>query len=283
MSVTDEKNENAHEFYNGPALEAYRKFMGDHWHHGDPDAENVGLSMLRSQQLLVERIVGLTGIQPGGKGIDFGSGIGGPTSHMAKVSGASFVGVTDVQLLNDVATERARGMGLKEEQVRFQTLPLKVGYKNLPFDDRMFDAATFFESVCHVADKATLFLELARVLKRGGRLAGTDWVQRPFGENQTEEQIMKYMAPVNEHIHIPWHARVEQYAEMMEKAGLKVIIARDIFPGIKCWGTTPKEQTSEWLNYQGSVPEKFREGKKALDNAREAGVFSVGMWVAVKP
>jgi len=268
------------EFYDN-ALHCYQHFMGDRWHTGDPDAEAVGLSPLRACQLLEERVVGLSGLQAGGKAIDFGSGIGGPTCHMAKVTGASFVGVTNNDRLNEIARKKALEGGLGE-RVSFRTLE-DTGYKNLPFPDGDFDAATFFESVCHVPDKQALFRQLARVLKSGGRLAGTDWIQRPYGPHQTEEQILKYMGPVNEHIAIPWHGTVEQYKQLMEEAGLQVIIARDLFAGTKCWGSTPAEQRDDWLNYQGPDATTFRLGKQALDAAREAGVFSVGMWVAIKP
>jgi tocopherol O-methyltransferase len=268
------------QFYDS-ALHCYQQIMGDRWHHGDPEAENAGLPSLRACQILEERIVALSGLPVGGKAIDFGSGIGGPTCHMAKVSGASFVGVTNNERLNQTARAKAAQIGLGEK-VTFLTLE-DTGYKNLPFAEGTFDAATFFESVCHVPDKAALFRELARVLKRGGRVAGTDWVQRPFGPYQTEEQIMKFMEPVNEHIAIPWHGTVGDYKKLMEEAGLRVAVARDLFPGIECWGSTPDSERSEWINYEGPEAEMFRKGKQALDDARKAGVFSVGMWVAVKP
>lgn len=37
-----------------------------------------------------------------------------------------------------------------------------------------------------------------------------------------------------------------------------------------------------WLNYDGDEGEVFQDGKRALDAAREAGTFTVGMFVAVK-
>jgi tocopherol O-methyltransferase len=274
------------EFYDS-ALHAYQALMGDRWHHGDPDAEDAGHSAVRACEILEERIVALAGLTAGGKALDFGSGIGGPTCHMAKVSGASFVGVTNNDRLNTVAREKARSLGLAE-RVTFKTLS-DTGYKSLSDPDNegfppgTLDVVTFYESICHVPEKKVLFRELARLLKPGGRLAGTDWIQRPYGENQSYMQIMKYMGLVNEHIAIPAHGTLESYAQMMDEAGLKVCVARDLFQGVKCWGSTPKEQTSEWLEYKGPEQEKFRKGKQALDAAREAGVFSVGMWVAMKP
>lgn len=268
------------EFYDS-ALHAYQKTMGDRWHHGDPEAEAKGLSILEACRVLEEKLVTLSGLKAGDRALDFGSGIGGPTLHMAKVSSATFVGVTNNERLNQKAREKAAEVGLADK-VSFLTLD-DLGYQNLPFADGTFDVATFYESVCHLSDKAALFRELARVLKPGGRLVGIDWLQRPFGEHQTDEQIMKFMGPVNQHICIPHHGTVQSYKQMMEDASLKVLVARDMFEGVKCWGSTPDDERPLWLNYEGPAADVFHNGKKALDDAREAGVFTVGMFSAAKP
>ncbi len=267
--------------YYDNALHAYQQVMGDRWHHGDPEATTVGLPRMRCCEILEERIVALTGLGVGGKALDFGSGIGGPTCHMAKVSGASFVGVTNNERLNTVGRSRIAGLGLAE-RVSLVTLE-DTGYKSLPFPDNTFDAATFYESVCHLPDKQAFFREINRVLKPGGRLGGEDWIQRPFGDLQTEQQIMKYMTPVNELFTIPWHGTVEGYRDMMLEAGLEVPIARDLYPGITCWGAAQDAEMPHWLGYEGVEATQFREGERALLTAREVGVFTIGIWIAQKP
>jgi tocopherol O-methyltransferase len=266
-------------FYDS-ALHCYQEIMGDRWHHADPDALAVGLPRLRGCELLEERIAGLCGLGPGDAAIDFGSGIGGPTIHMARVTGASFVGVTNNERINAIARAKAARLGL-EGQVSFRTVD-DVGYKSLPFGDGAFRAATFYESVCHLTDKAALFRELARVLAPGGRLAGMDWIQRTFGEHQTEADVIRFMAPVNEAISIPWHGTVEGYRRLLEDAGLEVVIARDLYPGVRCWSAVQDDETPAWVGYEGPDQHMFRRGEQALAAARRAGVFSVGMWVAVK-
>lgn len=268
------------EFYDS-ALHCYQKIMGDRWHHADPDALAAGLPRLRGCEILEERIVSLCGLAAGGTAIDFGSGIGGPTIHMAKVSGAAFVGVSNNERLNDLAREKAAQVALSH-LVSFQTLD-DLGYKNLPFDDGTFDVATFYESVCHVPDKAALFRELARVLKPGGRLGGMDWIQRAFGEHQSDEQILRFMGAVNEAISIPSHGTVESYRRFMTDAGLEVAIARDLYPNIACWSAVQDDETPAWTTYEGPEQQMFRQGEEALAAARRAGVFSVGMWIARKP
>jgi tocopherol O-methyltransferase len=70
---------------------------------------------------------------------------------------------------------------------------------------------------------------------------------------------------------------------MMTTAGFEVTIARDMFEGVKCWGSTPTEERPQWVNYEGPDSSRFRAGKAALDAARAAGVFTVGFFAATKP
>lgn len=281
VNYTDQEVSHEHKVqqYYDHALPCYSQIMGNRWHHGDPDAVEAGIPRIRCCEMLEEKVAALSGLDATKKVLDFGCGVGGPTLHMAKVSGASFIGVSNNERLNIKARENAKKAGL-EEKATFITLD-DTGYQNLPFPDNTFDAVTFYESICHLPDKAKAFAEFARVLKPHGRIVGDDWVQRPFGAHQTESQIMKYMEPVNRWYFIPWHATVEGYKEMMEDAGLDVFIARDLYPGAKCW-TFQDEQTPEWLTYEGPESELFREGEKALVAARQAGVFSVGLWGAEK-
>jgi tocopherol O-methyltransferase len=276
-----EHEQKVREFYDS-ALHCYQSIMGDRWHHGDPAAEAKGLSVLEACRVLEEDLVKQSGLKAGGAALDFGSGIGGPTLHMAKVSGASFTGVTNNEGLNVRAREKARESGLSDK-VSFLTIG-NTDYKTLPaFPDGHFDVVTFYESVCHLSDKDAFFKAAFRVLKPQGRLVGIDWLERAFGPFTTQEQIAKFIQPVNETTCFSELGTVQSYKAGMEKAGFQVSVAKDMFEGVKCWGSTPDTERSQWLDYEGPEGERFRDCKTALDAAREAGVFTVGMFVAVKP
>jgi tocopherol O-methyltransferase len=268
------------EFYDS-ATHCYESIMGDTWHHADPQAEAGGLTILEACRLLERELVSASGLTANGRALDFGTGVGGPTIYMAEISGARFVGITNNELCNQKARARANAAGVGE-RVKFITVG-DTDYKDLPFADDSFEAVFFYESVCHLPDKAAFFREAYRVLRPGAKIAGIDWLQRRFGEHQSDAQILGFMTPVNEAICIPWHGTLESYQAMLREAGFEVRTARDLFEGVHCWGSTPDEQRSQWLEYDGPNRESFRRGKQALDAARAAGVFTVGLFVASKP
>jgi tocopherol O-methyltransferase len=269
------------EFYD-QAVHCYQSIMGSTWHHGDPEAEAKGASAIEAAQMLEMKVLAQSGLRPGDRALDFGSGVGGPTVFMAKVSAALFVGLSNNEGLSQRARELAGELGL-EDKVSFLTTG-DHDYKHLvAFADDSFDAVTFYESVCHLPDKAAFFRSAFRILKPGARLVGIDWLQRPFGPNESEEQILEFMQPVNDCIRIPWHGTLEGYTKMIADAGFQVTEAVDLFSGVKCWGSTPDAERPRWLNYEGPEGDLFRRGKVALDVARDAGVFTVGMFVAAKP
>jgi tocopherol O-methyltransferase len=268
------------EFYDKAGL-CFESVMGDVWHFGDPAAEANGASVREAALVLEERLLAQTGLDADGWALDFGSGVGGVTLHMSEVSGARFVGVTNNEVINRRARARAIEAGMSS-RVSFLTIG-DTDYKNLPFADASFDAGFFLESVCHVSDKPAFFREMFRVLKPRARLAGTDWLQRSFGERQTEDEILEFMRPVNEAYFIPEHGTVESYKAMAEAAGFRVVLARDLFEGALCSGSAPPEHRNGFRDYDGPEHEAFWRGKAALDAARTAGVFTVGMIVAEKP
>jgi tocopherol O-methyltransferase len=257
----------------GPCLEAV---VGHTWHHGDPALEARGHSLLEACRALEDDLIAVAGLRAGARALDFGSGIGGPTLHMAAFSGASFVGISNNESLNQRARKLAATLDL-QHRVSFLTTG-DDDYKALvAFADASFDAVTFLESTCYLSDKPAFFRAAHRVLKPGARIVGIERLQRPFAEHMTEPQIMKYMTPVNEQCCIAGHGTLASYRAMIEAAGFKVLVARDLFEGVQCLGPDDRD---DWREYDGPDAERVRKGKHALDCARDAGVFTVGMFAA---
>ena len=74
---------------------------------------------------------------------------------------------------------------------------------------------------CYVADKARLIAEAARIVKRGGVIAFTDWVEGPTGLSDAEaEHLLRFMRFAN-------LQDIPGYARLLESNGCKVVAAED--------------------------------------------------------
>ncbi len=96
--------------------------------------------------------------------LDIGSGIGGPARYFAAVHGLR---VTGIDLTPDFV---ATAIGLSERTGLADRVSFREGSAlALPFPDASFDGATLIHVGMNIADKATLFAEARRVLRRGAR------------------------------------------------------------------------------------------------------------------
>jgi O-methyltransferase StaMB len=107
---------------------------------------------------------------------DVGCGVGGPACDIAAATGATVIGISNSAKGIENATAYAAERGLAN-RVRFE-----VGEAlELPLKDVSVDAVFSCEAVHNVIEKAPLARELARVLKRGGRLVVGDlFLLRPL-------------------------------------------------------------------------------------------------------
>jgi SAM-dependent methyltransferase len=74
---------------------------------------------------------------------------------------------------------------------------------------------------CYVEDKAKLVAEAARIVKPGGTVAFTDWVEGPGGLSDSEAQrLLRFMK-------FPSVAVIEDYRDLLEESGCEVAAAED--------------------------------------------------------
>lgn len=109
--------------------------------------------------------------------LDVGSGLGGPARHLAATYGCRVTGVDLTAEYCRVATMLAKRVGV-QGQVRYR----QGNALALPFDDGAFDAAYTQHAAMNIADKATLYAEIARVLQPGGRFGIYDLLQGEGGD-----------------------------------------------------------------------------------------------------
>jgi ubiquinone/menaquinone biosynthesis C-methylase UbiE len=115
--------------------------------------------------------------QPGQHVIDVGAGLGGPARYLAHAHGCRVTGIDATAEFVAVASDLTRRAGLAD-RVRFQ----QASALALPFPDASFDLAWTQNVAMNIADRATMYAELHRVLRPGGRLALQDVAQGPGGD-----------------------------------------------------------------------------------------------------
>src|SRR5919108_1686781 len=125
----------------------------------------------RWRRFLVSRVAA----GPGDTVLDVATGTGAAAIELARRTGCSVVGLDQSPEMLAAGGERVRRAGL-EQQIHL----VQGSAERLPFDDGAFAAVTFTYLLRYVDDPAATLRELARVVRRGGVLAGLEFgVPRP--------------------------------------------------------------------------------------------------------
>ncbi len=186
--------------YDGPEGMLWELIMGEQIHLG---------GFMSSKKLADQ-----AGIQQGWKGLDLCSALGAGCRFLVKNYGVSMCGLDGTQTMHRKAQERTRAEGLADK------IELKLGdVTALPWSDKTFDFVWGEDAWCYVVDKEKLISEAARVLKPGGTLAFTDWIEGTTPLSPTEAQR------INTFMKFPYMESVQGYNQLLEKAGLKAISA----------------------------------------------------------
>jgi ubiquinone/menaquinone biosynthesis C-methylase UbiE len=147
--------------------------------------------------------------------LDVGSGIGGPSRHLASWYGCRVIGLDLTEPYCQVARLIAEQMGMSSKLVYLHGNALEM-----PFPDGSFDVVWTQHAAMNIPDKVRLYAEIRRVLKPGGLFAmydvlagvqGTPYFPLPWARDPSMSFLL-----------FP-----EELHELLEKTGFQILSWRD--------------------------------------------------------
>ena len=194
---------NVQEVYGGPEGDLWELIMGRQIHVGG----------FASSMDLAEK----AGLAAGLRGVDLCCCNGAGMRFLVRFRKAAHMAGVDA---TPAVLERARARCAAEGMAdRTSFVEADVCRTGLP--DASMDFAWGEDAWCYVADKPALIREAARLMKPGGTVAFTDWVEGPGGLSGEEAaRFMRFMK-------FPTLASLDDYRRLLEENGLAVERAED--------------------------------------------------------
>ncbi len=189
--------------YGGPEGDLWELVMGEQIHIGG----------FQSSMDLATR----AGIGAGMQGIDLCCCNGAGMRVLVKFCGVtSMCGVDATAKVVERGRQRCAALGL-EQQIHF--IIANVCASGLPA--ARADFVWGEDAWCYVVDKAQLISEAARLVKPGGVVAFTDWIEGPAGLSQAEaERFLAFMK-------FPNFQDLKGYSDLLAANGCHVEVAED--------------------------------------------------------
>jgi ubiquinone/menaquinone biosynthesis C-methylase UbiE len=154
----------------------------------------------------------------GCKVLDIGCGLGAIDELLVREHGASSVIGVDIdpQLIERMQARMARA-GLSE-----RIAGRRVDGGPLPFEAASFDVVFSKDSLVQIPDKASIFAEILRVLRPGGRFIASDWLRGGSGAYSAEMMEFFRLEGIAYNM-----ASLEESAAALRAAGFRDVQIRD--------------------------------------------------------
>ena len=189
--------------YDGPEGVLWELIMG----------EQIHVAGFKSSMELATR----AGLKEGMHGIDLCSALGAGCRFLVKNFKVTMVGYDGTNTMITKAVERSKTEGLADR------IENRLGdVTSIPFDDGTFDFVWGEDAWCYVVDKGKLISEAARVLKPGGTLAFTDWIEGPAGLSDEEAER------INTFMKFPYMENKKGYEELIRANGMTLVESTDL-------------------------------------------------------
>lgn len=200
MKRSEMKLKDVQAVYGGAEGDLWELIMGEQIHVG---------GMMSSMELATK-----AGIKGGMKGCDLCCCSGAGMRFLAKNFKTNMTGVDVTEKVIEQGKERTKNEGL-DDKVSF----VKADVTNIPIADEKFDFVWGEDAWCYVEDKGKLISEASRILKKGGTIAFTDWVEGPAG--MSDEEATR----VNSFMKFPYMESIPGYKKLLEENGFEIKVA----------------------------------------------------------
>jgi len=189
--------------YSGPEGRLWELIMGEQIHIGG----------LASSMDLADK----ADIAPGSRGVDLCCCIGAGMRFLVRFRNvAHMTGVDATEHMVALGRKRCADEGLGE-RIEF----VQADASAVPLPDGRADFVWGEDAWCYVVDKGRLVAEAARLVKPGGTIAFTDWVEGPAGLDDAQaRRVLTFMK-------FPNVQDIAGYSALLAEAGCEVIAAED--------------------------------------------------------
>ena len=251
--------------YSGPERQLWELLMGEQIHLGG----------LQSSLDLAER----AGVQPGQSGVDLCCATGAGMRFLLRFRKvARMTGVDATPAMIALGKQRSLEQGL-EDRVAF--VEGDVCASGLPAGRADFIWGE--DAWCYVEDKPKLVSEAARLVKPGGRIAFTDWMEGASG--LTGEEAQRYLRFMK----FPNVMKLEEYTALLQGQRCAVVVAADTgrFAGqVPLYLDMIEKQLSydalRILGFDSALAGTILEEMRFLAGLAKAGKIIQGLVVAQK-
>ena len=189
--------------YSGPEGQLWELLMGEQIHIGG----------LQSSVDLANR----AGVGEGQKGVDLCCATGAGMRCLVRLLRvAHMTGVDATRAMLALGDQRCRAEGLSERITFVENDVCSSGLA-----ENAFDFVWGEDAWCYVEDKVALIAETARLVRHGGKIAFTDWMEGP--QEMTPEESDRFLRFMK----FPSLASLEDYCDLAEQNGLQVTTSAD--------------------------------------------------------
>jgi tocopherol O-methyltransferase len=191
--------------------EIYRSLWGEHLHHGYWETGRE--SPEEATKKLLDKVCEVAAFTEGSSLCDIGCGYGATSRYFAEKYG----------VVPTALTISEKQWGYASERNSFEILHCDFLENALPSNH--FDRAIAIESSEHMPDKDKFFSEVFRILKPGGIFITLAWLSK---EKPNDWEISLLLEPICREGRLPSLGSEPEYKEMMEEAGLELLLTRDL-------------------------------------------------------